>query len=165
MIIELLLKLLLLLFFEVSHSFLFSSENCTWKYIEQPLSHFERRDLGVFNQRICVYSGFIKRSSDYPVLLYTGNESPVEEYVNNTGLIWSLAEKFAALIIFAEHRYFGDSIPQLNGVDYCVSYLTSAEALADYASLCNRVRREWGVADNASKFSYTILFRGHIDSI
>lgn len=35
----------------------------------------------------------------------TGNESPVEEYINNTGLMWELGESLSALLVFAEHRY------------------------------------------------------------
>ena len=32
-------------------------------------------------------------------------------YVNATGLIWENAESFQALVVFAEHRYYGDSQP------------------------------------------------------
>ena len=38
-----------------------------------------------------------------PILFHTGNESPVEVYVNNTGLMFSLAEKYNALLVFAGH--------------------------------------------------------------
>jgi lysosomal Pro-X carboxypeptidase len=71
--------------------------------------------------------------------------------------MWNLAKKFSALIIFAEHRYFGESIPQLQGMERCVSYLSPQEALADYASLCHRLRGgggagaggEWGASGSA----------------
>ena len=39
-----------------------------------------------------------------PILFYTGNESPVEEYINNTGLMWEIGQQMGALLIFAEHR-------------------------------------------------------------
>lgn len=80
---------------------------------------------------------------------YDVQESPVEEYVNNTGLLWDLAAKERALVVFAEHRYFGESIPDVNGMSQCMSYLSSEEALADYASLSNRMRREWGAEESA----------------
>lgn len=140
-----------------------SSLNCTWKFIEQPLSHFQRSEGGYYKQRLCVYDEYWKPSASLPVFLYTGNESPVEEYVNSTGLIWDLAKKMNALIVFAEHRYFGESIPEINGMENCLSYLTSEEALADYASLCNTMRREWGVGD-ASIIAFGGSYGGMLSS-
>jgi lysosomal Pro-X carboxypeptidase len=81
-----------------------NTNNCTWVYIEQPLSHFQRAQSGTYKQRLCVYDGYWKADTASPVFLYTGNESPVEEYVNATGLLWNLAKKFNALVVFAEHR-------------------------------------------------------------
>lgn len=119
-----------------------SAANCTWVYVEQTLSHFARgHSAGTYKQRLCVYSGYWQPQQGLPIFLYTGNESPVEEYVNNTGLLWTLAEQFQALVIFAEHRYFGASVPEIWQMPDCVSYLSADEALADYASLANRVRR------------------------
>ena len=66
-----------------------------------------------FQQRYCLYDKFSNHkasSTDAPppnILFYTGNESPVEEYVNQTGLMWTLAPKLNSLVVFAEHRYFG----------------------------------------------------------
>ena len=96
-----------------------SSVNCTWKYVEQPLSHFARgatQDKS-YRQRLCVYSSYWAPNKGLPLFLYTGNESPVEAYVNNTGLMWNLAQSMHALVVFAEHRYFGGSIPEIDGVD------------------------------------------------
>jgi len=59
---------------------------------------------GTFSQRYCVYEGFTKGQSPTGVMFYTGNEAPVEEYVNNTGLMWTLGEELGSLIVFAEHR-------------------------------------------------------------
>jgi hypothetical protein len=70
----------------------------------------------------------------------TGNESPVEEYVNNTGLMWELGIELDALLVFVEHRYLktlynhqlvverrtvsryeGKSIPDLIGMEDCAA--------------------------------------------
>jgi len=150
--IELSLSVILFALFEVIGSRFGgypSTINCTWDFIQQPLSHFER---GVaektFKQRLCIYRGFLKEgNTPQPIFLYTGNESPVEEYVNNTGLMWNLAEKYSALVIFAEHRYFGESIPEIESVTNCISYLSATEAIADYAALCNRLRKN-GYSDS-----------------
>lgn len=125
-----------------------TTANCTWLNIQQPLSHFARGVAGTFTQRVCYYKNYWTADKGLPVFLYTGNESPVDEYVNNTGLIWDLAKSANALVVFAEHRYFGESIPQIEGMDNCLAYLSSEEALADYASLVNRIRQEMGGKDS-----------------
>lgn len=126
-----------------------TSENCTWKYVEQPLSHFARASGTTYQERLCIYDSYWTAHTGAPVFFYTGNESPLEEYINNTGLIWDLAAEFGALIVFAEHRYFGESIPDIKGMPDCLSYLSSQEALADYATIVNVIKREWGAADSA----------------
>jgi len=133
--------------------------NCTWRYYEQPLSHFMEGSTiagnATFKERVCLYTKFWKAPSKSlsgvdsetdltgPILLYTGNEAPVEEYINNTGLIWDLGKKMGALIVFAEHRYEGDSWPQMEGVPNCFSYCTTKEAIADYAHLVRMIKKEF----------------------
>ena len=63
------------------------ARNCSWKTLSQKLDHFGSLST-TFDQRLCLYAGFAKNVTR--VLLYVGNESPVEEYVNNTGLMYDL---------------------------------------------------------------------------
>ena len=112
-----------------------------------------------FSQRVCIIDKYWKSPTSTaaivsrgggggsaagalkgPILFYTGNESPIDEYVNNTGLMWSLAPKLGALLVFAEHRYEGLSFPDVVGVPNCLSHCTSAEALADYAGLVTAIK-------------------------
>lgn len=109
-----------------------SSVNCTYTYLRQPLDHFARGSATTYQQRICLYDGFV--TSPQYVLFYVGNESPVEEYVNNTGLMWEVGAEIGALLVFAEHRYEGLSVPNVTGMPNCLSYCTIEQALADYAS-------------------------------
>lgn len=125
-----------------------STVNCTWKYFSQPLDHFSpgvTEKTYTFQQRYCIYDKFFSGRSDAPLLFYTGNESPVEEYVNQTGLMWTLGPKLNGLIVFAEHRYFGKSVPELQGVRNCLAYCTSQQALADHAMLAIHIRTTWKV--------------------
>jgi hypothetical protein len=58
--------------------------------------------------------------------------------VQNTGQVWELAPQYNALVVFAEHRYYGSSFPFndaatafANGTT--LQWLTSEQALADFA--------------------------------
>ena len=114
-----------------------STANCTWRNFNQTLDHFAPGAAPYhFNQRLCLYDGFVKPGAAPSVILfYTGNESPVDEYVNNTGLMWETAPELGALLVFAEHRYEGESVPGTDGVPSCMSYATVEQALGDYAAI------------------------------
>ena len=79
-----------------------STVNCTWKMFTQPLDHFGGGAAAntTFEQRVCIFSAY-HTAPDGPIFFYTGNESPVDEYVNNTGLMWEIGERLGALLLFA----------------------------------------------------------------
>ncbi len=65
--------------------------NMTCKVFEQPLNHFVPRGRSpAYKERYCTYDGFVtahKGGSDdgndrSPIFFYTGNESPLEQYIN-----------------------------------------------------------------------------------
>jgi lysosomal Pro-X carboxypeptidase len=112
--------------------------NCTLKWHAQYIDHFSQsQGSKKYQQRYFVYDTAWKK--DGPIFFYVGNESPVDLYVNATGLMWENAEEFGALLVFAEHRYWGLSQP-LNGTDK--SYLTPEQAMEDYATLVYDLKDE-----------------------
>lgn len=60
--------------------------------------------------------------------------------------MFDIAPEFSALIVFAEHRYYGQSLPfgrdsyQGNNTQY----LSSLQALADFAALINSLKAQYG---------------------
>jgi lysosomal Pro-X carboxypeptidase len=113
--------------------------NMTCDFVEQPLNHFSlpRDSRATYRQRYCVDNTFVLDPSNATVFLYTGNESPLEEYINNTGLMWELAEFFNAQIVFIEHRYEGKSFPSPE-IPNCMAYSSSIQAIADFAVFIER---------------------------
>ncbi|KAK3266793.1 hypothetical protein CYMTET_24608 [Cymbomonas tetramitiformis] len=106
------------------------TQNCTWLSFDQKIDHFNwAAPLGgpmTFSQRYCKYDKYWKgagrNATKGPIFFYVGNEDYVDLYVNNTGLMWENAQEFGALMIFAEHRYYGESLPFAEGsgeVSFC----------------------------------------------
>ncbi len=65
-------------------------------------------------------------------------------YVNNTGIMWERGAKAGARLVFAEHRYYGESMPMPASDSDCRRYLTTEQAIADYAVLIRQLRQNEG---------------------
>jgi len=105
-------------------------------YNQMPIDHFAFTDPRTFRLRYLLNTENFQRNG--PIFFYTGNEGPIEGFASNTGLMWDLAGEFGAAIIFAEHRYYGKSLPFGNDSYQKVTnlgYLSSEQALADFAQL------------------------------
>lgn len=83
-------------------------------YVIVQVDHFAFGAAGhaTFDQRYFICNP-LNLSSDQveTVFFYFGNEDTVILYVNHTGLMWESAQEFNAILIFAEHRYYGESVP------------------------------------------------------
>ena len=72
----------------------------------------------------------------------TGNEASITEFIKNTGIMLEIAPQFKAMVVFVEHRYYGDG--WINGswpfgtaafeADN-LRYLTVEQALADFVEV------------------------------
>eukprot|EP00752_Nemacystus_decipiens_P003737 g3443.t1 len=80
-----------------------------------------------------------------PIFFYAGNEADVSLYVGATGLMWENAADFKALLVFAEHRFYGESLP-FGAPDKRREFLSTSQALADYAVLITTLKQEYGAA-------------------
>lgn len=59
--------------------------------------------------------------------------------------MWEISREFEALVVFAEHRYYGESMPYgKNSFDDKVKlgYLTSQQALADFVDVIKYLRND-----------------------
>ena len=66
--------------------------------------------------------------------------------------MWENADSYDAIMVFAEHRYFGESLPFGTDAEDMKSdniiYLSSDQAMADYATLINTLKTEWNSWDS-----------------
>ncbi|CAH2103008.1 unnamed protein product [Euphydryas editha] len=106
------------------------------KWFTVPLDHFSFQRNETFQIRYLVNSDYWDNGTG-PIFFYTGNEGQIEVFAQNTGFMWEIAPEFKAKIVFAEHRYYGQSMPFGNKSleNENIGYLTAAQALADYADL------------------------------
>ena len=78
-----------------------------------------------------------------PIFFYCGNEGDINMFLNNSGYIDYLGQQMNALIVFAEHRYFGKSLPygiKSFSAEKYRRYLSPHQALADFARLLNYLK-------------------------
>jgi lysosomal Pro-X carboxypeptidase len=114
--------------------------SCSVRYYDQTLDHFSFASppQPTFKQRYVVCDDNWALHADAsrgPIFFYFGNEADVFLYVNHTGLMWENAAAMGAAMVFAEHRYYGQSVPFPDGTAGCLRWLTTDQALADYAQL------------------------------
>ena len=108
-----------------------------------------------FPLRYLVNDQFWQR--DGPCFFYAGNEATIWQFANNTGFLLDAAREFHALVVFAEHRYYGSSQPfgssrNALGVPYNISFLTVEQAMADFTTLAVHIRNKWDMSPQNCAF-------------
>ncbi|KAK3416587.1 hypothetical protein EUGRSUZ_H02343 [Eucalyptus grandis] len=117
------------------------------RYFEQRLDHFSFLELPTFNQRYLISSEHWSGPSQLgPIFVYCGNEGDIEWFAANTGFVWEMAPSFGAMVVFPEHRYYGESMPFGSQEEAyknaaTLSYLTADQALADFSVLITNLKR------------------------
>jgi len=100
-----------------------------------------------YQQRYLVNDTWYKPGG--PIFFYTGNEGDITLFAANTGFLWETAPSHNALVVFAEHRYYGESMP-FGAASYDTPNLwalSSEQALADYAALLDSLKTNMSIPD------------------
>ncbi|XP_066591326.1 lysosomal Pro-X carboxypeptidase-like [Prorops nasuta] len=111
---------------------------------EVPLDHFSLTTNSTFKMRYLINNTW-QKENDPPIFFYTGNEYNVEIFPERMGFMWEIAIDFNALLVFAEHRYYGESLPFGNDSHSSpkhIGYLTTQQAIADYVDLIEYFRSQ-----------------------
>eukprot|EP01025_Chloroclados_australasicus_P052034 TRINITY_DN6058_c0_g2_i3.p2 TRINITY_DN6058_c0_g2~~TRINITY_DN6058_c0_g2_i3.p2 ORF type:complete len:518 (-),score=39.61 TRINITY_DN6058_c0_g2_i3:911-2464(-) len=132
-------------------------ESCVLEWYNQTVDHFSWRVPKLGNsywyQRYYICDKYWKPNEDtklgegviHPIFFYAGQEASVESQVGEMGLLWDYAPQFGAVLLFVEHRYYGASQPFGNdSVLKDPTYLSTEQALADYATVIQAVKLRYG---------------------
>lgn len=128
------------------------------RYFPQNLDHFSFRpeSYKVFHQKYLINRRFWRKGG--PIFVYTGNEGDIDWFASNTGFMSDIAPKFKALLVFIEHRFYGESTPfgkKSHKTAETLGYLNSQQALADYAILIRSLKQNL-----SSEASPVVVFGG-----
>ena len=129
--------------------------NVTEYWFDTVVDHFNFRPTAeaTFPLRYFVNDQYYANSSS-PVLFYAGNEAPILQFVENSGFLWESAKQLQAMVVFAEHRYYGESFPfgspEAALTPHNISYLSVEQAMADFNTLQVDIRKKWGMSRDAA---------------
>lgn len=111
-----------------------------------------------FPLRYYVNDDYYIHNSTSPCFFYAGNEANIFQFINNSGFLFEAAKDFQALVVFAEHRYYGES--KINPHD--MSYLTVEQAMADFNTLNVHLRTKWSMSSTAAFIVFGGSYGGNL---
>jgi lysosomal Pro-X carboxypeptidase len=114
--------------------------------ISVPIDHYAPNSPSFLMRYYIRTDYYTSKGSSGPIFFYCGNEGAIEMFVNNSGYIDSLGQQLGAVVVFAEHRYFGGSLPYGNrsfNMNANVKYLSPHQALGDFAYLAAQLQTSY----------------------
>ncbi|GAM28530.1 hypothetical protein SAMD00019534_117060 [Acytostelium subglobosum LB1] len=129
------------------------SNKMTNRHLPQPMwytqkvDHYDPLNTDTFQQQYFVNATYWKPGG--PVFLLLGGEGPAS-YTGVTGhfIINTYAQMFDALIVSVEHRFYGKSMPKPTLDTKHLKYLTTQQALADYAQFRNFIAQKYNTGSS-----------------
>jgi lysosomal Pro-X carboxypeptidase len=89
--------------------------NVSELYMDTPINHFTTNgtNMATYRMRYLIDESNVSPNDTYPpILFYCGNEGDVWTFYNNSGFMTTtLPKMFNAVVLFGEHRYYGQSLP------------------------------------------------------
>lgn len=131
-------------------------------WFTQKFDHFGS-DQRTFQQRYLIYDKFYNGSG--PIFFCPGGESDVSAGYNHNGLMFEYGSTLGALLLFPEHRFYGQTLPSGPVDSYLpanVAMLTIAQALADYVAIIAAVRAQYKVPPTTPLIAFGGSYPGEL---
>lgn len=143
-------------------------------FYQQKLDHFNPADARRWSHRYLLNNdswdgrGKLENGCPGPVLLYTGNEGPIDAFWGISGfVVQDLASKLGGLVLFPEERYYGKSLPfgaaSLQAAN--VHYLTTAQVLEDYVEVVAHIKATIPNAHNCPVVAFGGSYGGTLTAL
>mmetsp|Transcript_4026 Transcript_4026/g.7734 ORF Transcript_4026/g.7734 Transcript_4026/m.7734 type:complete len:506 (+) Transcript_4026:36-1553(+) len=140
-------------------------------YFQQRLDHFNDSVTTTWPHRYLVNRdkwdgrGALKNGCPGPILLYTGNEGPIDAFWGITGfVVETLASKLGGLVLFSEQRFYGKSWP-LGVGSHSHQYLTTAQVVADHAAVAQHIKSTLPKAQNCPVVAFGGSYGGTLTAL
>ena len=122
-------------------------------YYDATIDHFTNHGAGSETYKMrYLQDDTYYNSENGPIIFYAGNEGDVWTFFDNSGFMTTtLAEKFGAMVLFGEHRYFGTSMPfgdESFDKDN-LNMLTVEQAMMDYVEFILDFKEKNNMQDRA----------------
>jgi len=128
-------------------------------WFDQKLDNFGYGPEVTFQQKVLYNDDYFVEGG--PIMMYAGNEGDIEVFVENSGEVWDFAKEFDGLVVFAEHRFYGDSMPfgnkSYNNREN-LAHFTADQAMADFLVNIQEIKSESRI--KGTKNSKVIIFGG-----
>ncbi|THG14591.1 hypothetical protein TEA_001303 [Camellia sinensis var. sinensis] len=111
-------------------------------FYNQALDHFNYnpQSYATFKQRYAINSKYWGGANESaPIFVYLGAEAPIDGDIQFIGFLPENAPNFKALIVYIEHRFYGQPVPlgpvKKNQGYFGSAQASSAQGIADYAEM------------------------------
>ncbi|KAF0691060.1 Aste57867_17641 [Aphanomyces stellatus] len=104
-------------------------------WVDQPLDHTDAANKKTWKQRYHFNNAWFKGAGS-PVFVYINGENVADPASTTSPSYFmnELAQKYGALVVSVEHRFYGKSQPTGDLTNESLKYLTMGQALADLAN-------------------------------
>lgn len=137
-------------------------EKCSkLNWFNQQLDHNSFINNQTFKQRYILNTDNWKPNN--PIFFFVGFQVDITTLCNQFGFVWESAAEFGAMVLFAEHRYYGESLPYGNNTFNDLKnlvYLTSEQAIMDYVYLLKYLKKTIRGAANSKVIAFGSSYGG-----
>jgi lysosomal Pro-X carboxypeptidase len=105
------------------------------------VDHFNASNEDTFPMRYILDTTHYDPKNPGPILFYAGNEGAIEGFYDNSGFVVNeLSQKMGGLVVFAEHRFYGESFPDGGMTRENLKFLSVKQVMLDYVTLLDYLR-------------------------